>query len=160
MCLYVYMGTYIFSGLQRLNHYTIITCLKTLTVANDNGAGIRWNLTEKTVGKSSEWFFSVFILIRLLLARYTLHYFGFFFFVLLSNDVYRVVPTRVPLYVRVYLYSALYNYRSSGKCIKSSFVCVILRRSTCSISRLPVDLCLLRYSILSRIILKHRKFHV
>jgi hypothetical protein len=113
-CMYIYMGTYIFSGLQRLNHYTIITYLKTLTVTNDNGAGILWNLTEKTVGKSLEWFFSVFILIRLLLARYTLHYFGFFFFVLLSNDVYRVVLTRVPLYT---YYIRSYNYYYIVRCI-------------------------------------------
>lgn len=64
LCLYmcVCVCTYIHGYLRlraprRLNHYTIITYLKTLTVTNDNGAVIRWNLTEKTMGKSSERFF-------------------------------------------------------------------------------------------------------
>lgn len=61
VCVFVYVYGYPrLRALRRLNHYTIITYLKTLTVTNDNGAGIRWNLTEKTMGKSSERFFLIY----------------------------------------------------------------------------------------------------
>lgn len=103
VCMQVYMGTYIFPGLQRLNHYTIITCLKTLTVTNDNGAGIRWNLTEKTVGKSSEWFFFRIYFNSFIVSQVYSSLFRFFLFCSLFQRRLQGGPDTRPI-IRSYIY--------------------------------------------------------
>jgi len=125
-------------------------------------------------GKVIWTFFSVFILIRLLYklgvlfilsVGLILFFFLFSFqttFIGWSRHASRYKYILHILHVRIYIYSASCNYHTSGGNAQNREFSLLLRRSTCfgNISRLPVDLYLLPYPVLSGIILKCRSFRV